>query len=159
MSQTTPWQTSYRAGRWIVFASATCLVVSEPVNPDSEVVALWEDLGQTTTMEEVCDLLSAWGLDAVRSLGVIVFADGRLSARLRGGLRIFDFDGTEVLSGREKPWHETSLDCLAFTLECDEPAIESPEMPLALGAVLASRLRVRMLVDLVQNFLPIFHQL
>lgn len=148
MSQTTPWQTSYRAGRWIVFAAPTCLVVSEPVNPDSEVVALWEDLGQTTTMEETCELLAAWGLDAVRSLGVIAFADGHLSVRLRGGLRIFDFDGIEVASGRQNPWEEVSLDCLAFTLECDEPTMESPEMPLALGAVLASRLRVRMLADL-----------
>lgn len=144
-----PWQATYRAGRWIVLATPACLVVTEPVNPDSELVPLWEDLCQTSSMAEVCELLAEWGLDTLHGLGVVVVEGARLRVRLKGGLRITDIDGVELAGGRgPMAWQVQQLDTPAFTIRCDCDPVDSPEMPLALGAGMVSLVRVRVIVGL-----------
>ena len=150
----TPWALSYRPGDWTVIATPSAVVVLEPA-PARAAAMVGEVWRRVLAAESASDLtaqLTAVGLDAMPTLGVVFRDVSGLHALLRGGVALLDDGGERLADGGDAGgWRSVDVPGESCTLHLDEPDAGFPALPLTAGVVRAAEI----VVDLSARPVPV----
>ncbi len=141
----TPWALSYRPGDWTVIASPAAVVVLEPAPARAAAMVgeVWRRVMAARSASELASQLTAVGLDAMPTMGVVFRDAAGLHALLRGGVVLLDDGGERLADGLDAGgWRPVDVPGASCTLQLDEPDPELPVLPLTAGAVRAAEVVV-----------------
>lgn len=143
------WQVRYAAGRWIVVAGPTSLVVLDDPGSSELVEALWTDVVASASMVDLAERLATYRPETVPHLGAFFWSASGMRSLLRGEVAVIDAQtGDMVADGSDMvTWTEVGLGdlqtvdvALGSATELGDGA--STPLPLVIGVVGASRLRL-----------------
>lgn len=149
----TPWTLSYRPGDWTVLAVPAAIVVLEPAPARAAAMVgeVWRRVQGAQSASDLTARLTAIGLDAMPSLGVVFRDAAGLHALLRGRITLLDDRGERLTDGPDAgTWRTVDVPGESCTVRLDEPDPGLPTLPLSAGVVRAAEV----VVDTVPRDVP-----
>jgi hypothetical protein len=144
------WRATYHPGDWVVLAGPTSVVVLEPADGEwsSLIGAIWQEVINSSSITQLAAALASFQLDTVPSFGAFFWTEDGMRSLVRGAVEVVDPASGQVVASGEgvQTWNETGLAGvsqvrIALPSPGDvavDPAVASLELPLVVGAALAS---------------------
>jgi hypothetical protein len=141
------WRATYTPGDWVLLSGPTSLVLLEPpvAERSNMINMLWEEVVASSSMSDLAGRLATFPIDSLPSFAAFFWTGDGMRSLVRGSVSVVDLgSGITVAQGEGiQTWTEVGLQQVSQVLvEAQSSNGTQPEMPLVVGAVRASSVRL-----------------